>query len=96
MIVDTKQIVSITDANQNFSKATRIADENGIVVVFKNNRPKYKLINLEVEPDLELTSTRRSMWWPAALCNGSSLRFWSLRNDQVFKRKGFAAPSVDC
>ena len=53
MIVDTKQIVSITDANQNFSKATRIADENGIAVVFKNNRPKYKLINLEVEPDLE-------------------------------------------
>lgn len=59
MIVDTKQIVSITDANQNFSKATRIADENGIAVVFKNNRPKYKLINLEVEPDLELTDDEK-------------------------------------
>ena len=59
MIVDTKQIVSITDANQNFSKATRIADENGIALVFKNNRPKYKLINLEVEPDLELTDDEK-------------------------------------
>ena len=59
MIVDTKQIVSITDANQNFSKATRIADENGVAVVFKNNRPKYKLINLEVEPDLELTDDEK-------------------------------------
>ena len=59
MIVDTKQIVSITDANQNFSKATRIADENGIAMVFKNNRPKYKLINLEVEPDLELTDDEK-------------------------------------
>ena len=47
MIIDTRKIISITEANQNFSKAVRIADEHGDTVVFKNNRPKYKLVNLE-------------------------------------------------
>lgn len=59
MIIDTKQIITVTEANQNFSKATRIADENGSAIVFKNNRPKYKLVNLEVEPDLELTDDEK-------------------------------------
>lgn len=59
MIIDTKQIITVTEANQNFSKATRIADENGSAIVFKNNRPKYKLVNLELEPDLELTDDEK-------------------------------------
>ena len=49
----------MTEANQNFSKATRIADEYGDAVVFKNNRPKYMLVNLEKEPDLELTDDEK-------------------------------------
>ena len=53
MIIDTRKIISITEANQNFSKAVRIADEHGDAVVFKNNRPKYKLVNLEKEPDMD-------------------------------------------
>jgi len=59
MMIDTKQIITITEANQNFSRATRIADEHGEAVVFKNNRPKYKLVNLEVTPDLELTDDEK-------------------------------------
>lgn len=59
MTIDTRQIVSVTEANQNFSRATRIADETGAALVFKNNRPKYKLINLELEPDLQLTEDER-------------------------------------
>ena len=59
MTIDTKQIITVTEANQNFSKATRIADEYGDAVVFKNNRPKYKLVNLEKEPDLELTDDEK-------------------------------------
>lgn len=59
MKLDTKQIITVTEANQNFSKATRIADEYGDAVVFKNNRPKYKLVNLEKEPDLELTDDEK-------------------------------------
>lgn len=59
MTINTKQIITATEANQNFSKATRIADEYGDAVVFKNNRPKYKLISLEKEPDLELTDDEK-------------------------------------
>ena len=33
--------------------------KRGAALVFKNNRPKYKFINLEVEPDLELTDDEK-------------------------------------
>ena len=59
MMIDTTQIITVTEANQNFSRATRIADEKGAALVFKNNRPKYKLTNLEVEPDLEMTDDEK-------------------------------------
>ena len=59
MLIDSKKIISITEANQNFSKAVRIADENGEAVVFKNNRPKYKLVNLEKNPEFELTDDEK-------------------------------------
>lgn len=59
MMIDTKKIISITEANQNFSKAVRIADEQGDAILFKNNRPRYKLVNLEKEPDIELTEDEK-------------------------------------
>lgn len=59
MIIDSRKIITVTEANQNFSKATRIADVHGDALVFKNNRPKYKIVNLEVEPDLELTDDEK-------------------------------------
>ena len=40
MIIETAQIITVTEANQNFSRATRIADEKGAVLLFKNNRLK--------------------------------------------------------
>ena len=44
MQVNIKNLVSITDANQNFSKVARMADENGAAVILKNNTPRYVLI----------------------------------------------------
>ena len=44
MIFDTKSIVSITEANQNFSKVARLVDELGSAVIMKNNVPKYLVI----------------------------------------------------
>ena len=55
MNIDSNRIVSITETNQNFSKITRLADKTGEAIIFKNNRPKYRLIDLEQNPDLELT-----------------------------------------
>lgn len=41
MNINTKNLVSITEANQNFSKVARLVDESGIVVILKNNVPRY-------------------------------------------------------
>lgn len=49
MNINTDQIVSISDANRNFSKVARMAESMGEIIIFKNNRPKYKLIDLEHE-----------------------------------------------
>ena len=47
MLIDSNQIVSMTEANQNFSKVVKQAEENGCVIIFKNNKPKFALIDLE-------------------------------------------------
>jgi len=44
MLVNTESIVSITEANQNFSRVARMVDEKGSVVILKNNTPRYLLI----------------------------------------------------
>lgn len=44
MNVNTENLVSITEANQNFSRVARMVDENGPVVILKNNSPRYLLI----------------------------------------------------
>ena len=59
MQIDTNAIVSITEANQNFSRVTRIAEKNGQAVIFKNNRPKYMVVDLENSPILELTDDEK-------------------------------------
>ncbi|AEC02376.1 hypothetical protein Spico_1160 [Parasphaerochaeta coccoides DSM 17374] len=48
MITNTKLIVTMTEANQPFSKATKLADKNSSSVIFKNNRSKYLLLVIVV------------------------------------------------
>jgi antitoxin Phd len=43
MNITTDKIVSISEANQNFSKTARLVDKLGEVFIFKNNKPKYRL-----------------------------------------------------
>jgi antitoxin Phd len=47
MYIDTNTIFSMTQANQNFSSVARSVDKNGEAVVFKNNKPKYLVIDME-------------------------------------------------
>ena len=49
MNLDTKMIVSISEANKDFSRVIHLAENYGRVVIFKNNKPKYLLIDLEQE-----------------------------------------------
>ena len=45
MTIDTNTMVSITEANQNFSKVTRVVDKHGTAVILKNNVPRYLVID---------------------------------------------------
>ena len=44
MKINISNLVSISEANQNFSKVARMVDENGVAVIMKNNVPRYVLI----------------------------------------------------
>ncbi len=59
MTIDTNAIVTATEANQNFSKVAKLAEEKGRVVVFKNNRPKLLIIDLDTEPQIEMTADEK-------------------------------------
>ncbi len=48
MNINTDALVSITEANQNFSRVARMVDEMGSVVILKNNTPRYLLIEFDV------------------------------------------------
>lgn len=45
MKINTRSMVSITEANQNFSKVARLVDEVGSAVILKNNSPRYLIID---------------------------------------------------
>lgn len=45
MQVNLKNLVSMTEANQNFSKVAKMVDEDGTAVVLKNNKPRYVILD---------------------------------------------------
>ena len=62
MTIDTNAVFSATEANQNFSKVARMAEKMGHVVVFKHNRhnrPKLLVIDLDTEPQIEMTEDEK-------------------------------------
>ena len=44
MMINTDNLVPITEANQNFSRVARMVDENGAAIILKNNVPRYILM----------------------------------------------------
>ena len=59
MNINTNQIVSISEANQNFSKIARLADKAGEIYIFKNNKPKYKLVDIENDSGIEMSDNEK-------------------------------------
>ena len=51
MVINTDNLVSITEANQNFSRVARMVDENGAAVILKNNVPRYQLMEFSQVED---------------------------------------------
>lgn len=47
MQINLENLVPIFEANQNFSKVARMVDSKGTVVILKNNKPKYVLVEYD-------------------------------------------------
>lgn len=56
MKIDLNNLVSISEANQNFSKVARMVDENGATIILKNNAPRYVLIDYNQLSKIEVAS----------------------------------------
>ncbi len=59
MTVETSTLVPMTEANQNFSKVTRLVDEAGLAVILKNNKPRYIVVNFEEYDELQAARKER-------------------------------------
>lgn len=44
MQINMNNLVSMTEANQNFSRVAKLVDANGAAVILKNNIPRYVLL----------------------------------------------------
>ena len=59
MTINTSDIVTATEAKQNFSKVSHLAEQKGHVVVFENDHPKFLIIDLDKEPQIEMTEDEK-------------------------------------
>ena len=49
----------MTEANQNFSKVTRLVDEEGLAVILKNNKPKYIVVSFDEYDEIKTAMQNR-------------------------------------
>ena len=56
MMINTDTLVSMTEANQNFSKVARLVDERGAAVISKNNVPRYLVVEFSQAEQMQATS----------------------------------------
>ena len=66
MTVETRTLVPMTEANQNFSKVTRLVDEAGLAVILKNNKPRYIVVDFEEYDELQTARVARKQKVEAA------------------------------
>ena len=57
MTIDTNTMISITEANQNFSKVAKVVDEHGTAVILKNNVPRYLVIDFNKAEQEKVANT---------------------------------------
>lgn len=57
MQINTNNLVSITEANQNFSRIAKMVDASGAAVILKNNTPRYVLLEYSQFENEEFSDT---------------------------------------
>ncbi|MFI3206996.1 MAG: type II toxin-antitoxin system Phd/YefM family antitoxin [Clostridia bacterium] len=60
MMINTNNMVAMTEANQNFSKVVRLVDENGMAVILRNNKPKYVLVDFDEYDEIQELRAERA------------------------------------
>jgi antitoxin Phd len=67
MTINTDNLVSITETNQNFSRVARLVDKTGTAIVLKNNVPRYVILDIaqlngeEAAPQDEVLTVARKI-----------------------------------
>jgi antitoxin Phd len=61
MTINTDNMVSITETNQNFSRVARIVDRTGAAVVLKNNVPRYVILDFNQLKEEKPASTSEAL-----------------------------------
>jgi antitoxin Phd len=61
MTINTENIVSITETNQNFSRVARLVDRTGAAVVLKNNIPRYIILDFAQINDEKSASSSEAL-----------------------------------
>lgn len=56
MTINTDNLVSITEANQNLFRVERLVDQNGSVVILKNNVPRYLIMEFSAAEEEQLAA----------------------------------------
>ena len=64
--INIENLVSISEANQNFSRVARLVDEKGTAIILKNNAPRYILLDYSLfrqnavadDSDVDAAATR--------------------------------------
>ena len=59
MNINTETITTMTEANQNFSKVAKVAENNGQAIIFKNNKPKFLLIDVDSNSYFDITDDEK-------------------------------------
>ena len=76
----TEKIVSVSEANQNFSRVAQMADKSGEIVIFKNNKPKYLLVDPESDAPIEMTDDEKIDFVAARILREYRRAFEALAN----------------
>ena len=59
MMVNTDTLVSMTEANQNFSKVAHMVDEKGMAGILKNNKPFYIVVDFKEYEEIKTIQESR-------------------------------------
>ncbi len=59
MNMDTGAVITVAEASRNFYGIAEMAEKEGHVVILKDNRPKLLVIDLDTEPQIEMTEDEK-------------------------------------